>query len=46
MKVYPTSIRLSKEQRRFLRQIAKAQKHNKIATVVKQLVDREMRGAA
>ena len=46
MKTHPTSIRLSTEQRKFLRQLARAQKHNKIATVVKRLVDREMQGAA
>ena len=45
MKTHPTSIRLSSEQRKFLRQLARAQKHNKIATVVKRFIDREMQGA-
>lgn len=46
MKTHPTSIRLTKVQRSFLRRMAKAEKHNKIATVVKRLVDREMQSAA
>ncbi len=46
MKTHPTSIRLSKEQRHFLRQLARVQKHNKIATVIKRFIDREMQGAA
>lgn len=46
MQESPTSIRLTKEQRIFLRRIARAQKHNKISTVIKRLLDREMQGAA
>lgn len=46
MKTHPTSIRLQKEQRRFLKQVAKAQGHKRIATVIKRLIDREMKGAA
>jgi len=43
---HPTSIRLTKEEKTFLRQIAKAQKHNKITRVIKRLIEREMQGAA
>jgi hypothetical protein len=43
---YPTSLRLSKEQRSFLRKKARQEKHNKIATVIKQLIDRAMKEAA
>jgi len=46
MKAHPTSIRLTREQRRFLRQVAKAQKHGKIATVIQRMIDRERQGAA
>jgi hypothetical protein len=46
MKTHPTSIRISKEQRIFLRRLARAQKHKKIAIVIKRLIDREMQGAA
>lgn len=42
MKTHPTSIRLTKEQRKYLQQVARAQKHNKLATVIKRLIDREM----
>lgn len=38
----PTSIKFTPEQRRFLKAKAKAQRHQKISKVVKQLVDREM----
>lgn len=44
MTMYPTSIRLSKDQVTFLRKLARAQKHGKVATVVKRIIDRE-RGA-
>jgi hypothetical protein len=46
MTQHPTSLRLSREQRRFLRKKARLQKHNKIATVIKQLIDRAMQEAA
>lgn len=45
MKTHPTSIRLTREQRLFLRRLARAQKHNKIATVIRRFIDREMQGA-
>lgn len=46
MKTHPTSIRLTKEQRVFLRRLARAQKHNKVATVIRRFIEREMHGAA
>lgn len=42
MKTHPTSIRITKEQRAFLRKLATVQKHRKIATVIKRLIEREM----
>lgn len=42
MKTNPTSIRINKEQQMYLKRVAKAQKHGKIATVIKRLIDREM----
>ena len=45
-RTHPTSIRISKDQRRFLKQMARAQRHGCIATVIKRLIDREMHGAA
>lgn len=46
MREAPTSIRLTKEQRVFLRRVARAQKHNKLTTVIKRFIDREMEGKA
>jgi hypothetical protein len=42
MQSHPTSIRISKDQQMYLKRVAKAQKHGKIATVIKRLIDREM----
>jgi hypothetical protein len=42
MREKPTSIRFDKEQKQYLSQIAKAQKHGNVSRVVKRLVDREM----
>lgn len=42
----PTSIKFTDEQRRFLKKLAQAQKHGKVSTAVKRMVDREMQGAA
>jgi hypothetical protein len=40
--IQPTSIKFTPEQRKFLKQRAKDQRHHKISKVVKALVDREM----
>ena len=41
----PTSIKFTEPQKKFLKQLAKAQQHGKIGTTVKRLVDREIHGA-
>lgn len=42
MKTNPTSIRLSREQLLFLKRLARVQKHGKVATSIRRLIDREM----
>ena len=39
-----TSIRFSKEEKRFLKQVAKAQKHRFITRVIRGWIHREMKG--
>jgi predicted transcriptional regulator len=39
-----TSIRLADEEKRFLKQIAKAQQHRSISRVLRQWIHREMKG--
>lgn len=41
----PTSIKFTDGQRRFLKQLARAQKHGKVSVAIKRIVDREMQGA-
>jgi hypothetical protein len=38
----PTSIKFTEPQKKFLKQLAKAQQHGKIGTTVKLIVQREM----
>lgn len=45
IKWFPTSIRLSKEEKQHVKRMAKAQRHGKMATVIKRLIQRDMREA-